>query len=211
MNIDGRKITVEIKDTIAVDQNVFDNTSTKVGTVDDIDYATGWLTVAASPLSDRELYVPFKLITFIDPHEVFLGASKDELAREYSSPPPRTTSVAGAGAAAAATTTEASGYDGAPVVVNTARVAEIRDKIGTGFEVYTSDMVFLGDVREYDATTGLMMLTKSPLSDHEMVVPITVVAEVDTGMAQVVLTASKADVQKLTPVSLVRTAAQLAG
>lgn len=211
MNIGGQTIQTVISDTIAVDQNVFDNTSTKVGTIDSIDYATGWLTIAAGTLGTHELYVPFKLITFIDPHELFLGASKDELTRDYSSPPGRTTAVAGEGAAATSTTTEPSGYDGAPVVVNAATVAEVRNKIAPGFEVYTSDMAMLGTVNQYDPTTGLMMLDKGPLSDHEVVVPITVVNEVDTSLAQVVLTASEADVKKMTPVSLVRTAAQLAG
>ncbi|MBV8528424.1 MAG: hypothetical protein JOZ75_08925 [Candidatus Dormibacteraeota bacterium] len=211
MNIGGQTVTTVIKDTIAVDQNVFDNTSTKVGVIDTIDYATGWLTIAAGPLESRELYVPFRLITFIDPHELFLGASKDELTREYSSPPQRTTAVTGKGAGAAATTTEPSGYDGAPVLVNAATVATVRDKIASGFEVYTSDMSFLGTIKEYDPTTGLMMLQKGPLSDHELVVPISVVNEVDTSEAQVVLTASEADVKKMTPVSVVRTAAQLAG
>ena len=211
MNIGGQTITVAIKDTIAVDQNVFDNASNKVGVVDTIDYATGWLTIAAGPLSGRELYVPFRLITYIDPHELFLGASKDELTREYSSPPARTTAVAGEGGEAAATTTEPSGYDGAPVVVNAASVADIRNKIAPGFEVYTSDMAMLGSINEYDPTTGLMMLQKGPLSDHEVVVPISVVNEVDTSLGQVVLTASESDVKKMTPVSLVRTAAQLAG
>ena len=211
MNIGGQAITVDIKDTVAVDQNVFDNTSTKVGTVDAIDYATGWLTIAAGALGARELYVPFRLITYIDPHELFLGVSKDELNRQYSSPPERTTSVAGEGAETASTTVEPSGYDSAPVVVNESVVADVRNKIVPGYDVYTSDMAMLGTINQYDPTTGLMMLKKGPFSDHEVVVPITVVNEVDTGLGQVVLTASEADVKKMTPVSLVRTGAQLAG
>ncbi|MBV8528732.1 MAG: hypothetical protein JOZ75_10480 [Candidatus Dormibacteraeota bacterium] len=211
MNIGGQRITVDIRDTIAVDQNVFDNTSTKVGVVDEVDQATGWLTIGAGALGLKELYVPFRLITYIDPHELFLGASKDELTKQYASPPQRKTAVVGDGTDAAAATTEPSGYDGSPVVVNAELVDDLRRKISTGYEVYTSDMASLGKIRQYDAATGLMVLDKGPLSDHEVVVPITVVDQVDKDEQQVILTASQADVAKMTPVSLVRTAAQLAG
>src|SRR5215469_9203082 len=105
MNIGGQKITVDIRDTLSVDQNVFDNTSTKVGVVDAVDRATGWVTIAAGALGTHELYVPFRLITYIDPHEPFLGASKDELNKHYSSPPQRTTAVVGGGSDASASTT----------------------------------------------------------------------------------------------------------
>jgi len=209
MNVAGR-ITTDIRDVIAVDQNVFDSTSTKVGTVDTVDIATGWLTIEANPFSERELYVPFSLITHIDPHELFLGATKDELNRDYSTPPERLTAVQGEGSGQSATTTQRSGYDGAPVVVNAARLDDLRNKISTDYEVYTSDMVDLGRVREYDATTGLMVLDKGPFS-HDVVVPISVVDEVDAEANQVVLVASEADLQRVTPVNLVRTAAKLAG
>ena len=209
MNVAGR-ITVDIRDLIAVDQNVFDNNSNKVGTVDTVDLATGWLTIEANPYSERELYVPFSLVTYIDPHELFLGASKDELSHNYATPPERVTAVQGEGASQSATTTQQSGYDGAPMVVNAARLDELRKQISTGYEVYTSDMVDLGKVREYDATTGLMVLDKGAFS-HDVVVPISVVDEVDAAMNQVILVASEADLKRVTTVNLVRTAASLAG
>ena len=209
MNVAGT-ITVDIRDTIALDQNVFDSTGTKVGTVVNIEYATGWLTVEANPLSDQAQYVPFRLITHIDPNELFLGATKDELRRDYSAPPPRTTSVQGEGGDQAATTTQPSGYDGAPLVVHQAKLSDLRDGIDTDFKVCTSDMVDLGRIREYDPATGLMVLSKGTFSKHDVVVPITLVDKVDTYMLQVVLIASEADVKRMTPVNLVRIGAQLA-
>lgn len=209
MNVSG-VITVDIRDTIASDQNVFDNTSTKVGTVLGIDLATGWFTLAKDPLAEFTLYVPFRLITFIDPHEIFLSVSKDELQRDHAAPPARTTLVEGEGGGEAATTTQPSGYNGGTVVVSETRLDDLRNNISTDFEVYTSDMVDLGRVRQYDATTGLMMLAKGPFGKHDMVVPLSVVYNVDAARGEVTLIASKADVERMKPVDLVRTAGQIA-
>lgn len=209
MNIAG-VITVDVRDTLALDQNVFDSVSTKVGEITFIDSTTGWFTIAPSILTDEAYFVPFTLITYIDPHEVFLGVTKEELQRAYTSPPPRQTSVEDT-VNPTATTTQPSGYGPGSVVVHTARVNEHREAISTGYRVFTSDMVDIGTVREYDRDAGLMVLGKGPFAAHEVVVPITVVASVDKDLEQVNLVISRADLQNLTPVSLVRTGAVLAG
>lgn len=206
MNVAGT-ITVDIRDMITADQNVLDSTGAKVGDVGDVDLATGWFTVFSGPLADQAFYVPFKLITNIDPHELFLSVSRDDLVRDYATPPARTTAVQGE----AATTTQQSGYgDGAPVVVSQTRLDAFRNKISTDFEVFTSDLTDLGRVREYDAATGLMVLAKGPFSKHDVLVPISAVYDVDAELGNVTLIASKADVERMKPVDLVRTAAQMA-
>lgn len=208
MNAAGT-ITVDIRETIALDQAVFDSTRKKVGTVDDVDLATGWLTVSIKALGEEALYVPFRLITYLDPNELFLGTTKDELHRDYASPPPRSTSVEGEGSEQVATTTQESGYDGAPVVVQRMRLDDVRDKISTDYKVFTSDMVDLGHIREYDAATGLMILDKGVFSRHDVVVPIAVVDQLDAELGHIILIASNADVQRMAAASLVRTAAEL--
>jgi hypothetical protein len=55
-----------------------------------------------------------------------------------------------------------------------------------------------------------MVLDKARPSKHHVVVPITMVDRVDAETHEVVLIASKRDVERITPVSLVRTAAKLA-
>jgi hypothetical protein len=200
-------ITVDARDMLAPMMNVFDTTSTKVGEVAGVDLGTGWIAIAPTPLSEEQYYVPITLITHIDPHELFLGATKDELKASYSTPPTRTTSVQGAGSEQTAVTTQRSGYGNESVVVLQAHVNELRDKVGTGFRVYTSDGTSLGAVRDYDAATGLMVLNKGPFSKHDIIVPITVVDVVDAALGEIRLVASKADVEHMTPVSLVRVAA----
>ncbi|MBV8528872.1 MAG: hypothetical protein JOZ75_11185 [Candidatus Dormibacteraeota bacterium] len=96
------------------------------------------------------------------------------------------------------------------MVVDRTPLNDLRNRISTGFAVYTSDGFDLGKVRAYDASTGLMMLDKAPFSKHDVVVPITVVSNVDAALGEVYLVASKADVERMTPVSLVRTATKLA-
>ena len=151
-------ITVDASDLLKPLQKVFDSDNAKVGEVTDVDLITGRVTITPTPLSAKHYYVPVSLITHIDPRELFVGVTKEELKRDYAAPPTRTTSVVGEGAAQAAVTTQPSGYSGDAVVVEQARVAELRTQIHTHFRVFTSDGVELGIVREYDPTTGLRRL-----------------------------------------------------
>jgi hypothetical protein len=209
MNVEG-VITVDVRDTLALDQNVFDSLNKKIGEVGYVDDETGWFTIAAGPMYDKQYFVPMTMVKYIDPNELFLSATKDDLQRDYSTPPPRTTSVEGEGPATTATTRQQSGYGDASVVVHQARLSDLRTMIDVDFRVYTADMVDLGKVREYDSATGLMILDKGRPSTHDIVVPITMVDRVEAESHEIVLIASKADVERITPVNLVRTAAKLA-
>jgi hypothetical protein len=204
-------ITVDVRHLLKPLQKVFDSDNTKVGEVTDIDLITGWVTITPTPLSPKHYYVPVTLITHIDQHELFLGATREELKRDYAAPPARTTSVVGEGQAQTAVTTQPSGYSGDAVVVEQARVAELRSEIRTHFRVFTSDGVEVGMVREYDPTTGLMMLNKGPFSRHDIVIPLTAVDFVDTLLGDITLVVSKADMARMTPVDLARAAAKVTG
>jgi len=209
MNVEG-VITVDVRDMLALDQNVFDSMSKEIGEVSDVDYETGWFTIAAGTLYEKQYFVPVTMVKYIDPNELFLSADEKEVQRDYSTPPPRTTSVEGEGPATTATTWQPSGYGDASVVVHQARLDDFRTMIDVGFRVCTADMVYLGKVREYDSATGLMVLDKGRSSKHDIVVPITMVDRVEAETHEIVLIASKRDVERITPVSLVRTAAKLA-
>jgi hypothetical protein len=209
MNVEGM-ITVDVPDTLALAQSVFDSMSNQIGEVSYIDYETGWFTIAAGPMYEKQCFVPMTMVKYIDPNELFLSATKEEVQRDYSTPPPRTTSVEGEGPATTATTRQQSGYGDASVVVHQARLNDLRTLIDVGFTVCTADMAYLGKVREYDSATGLMMLDKGRPSKHDIVVPITMVDRVDAETHEIVLIASRTDVERITPVSLVRTAAKLA-
>src|SRR5689334_23041521 len=132
-------LTEDIRDAIRLDQTVYDRDSDKVGSVDGIDRDTGWLMVGTNPLTGKELHIPVRLITSVDPRELYLSATRSELVREYGQPPPRSTIVGGADDRATATTTVPSGYDGAPVVVNRTLVDVVGRLITEGDHVLTAD------------------------------------------------------------------------
>src|SRR6266852_3744406 len=112
-NVEGT-ITEDISGTIAPDLTAYDLEGKKVGTVDSVDRETGWFMVSTSEFSDKDLYIPFSLITNIDPHDLFLSRSRDELRTNYTNPPARSTLVEKLDGRTTATTSEASGYDGGP-------------------------------------------------------------------------------------------------
>ena len=154
------------------------------------------------------MYVPFNLITHIDPTELYLSRSKDELRREYANPPARGTRVERVMGESVATTREASGYDGSPIVVDEARIDELRQRITDGYLVVTLDNVDLGTIKRYDRTTGWMLVGKNAEMPNDIMIPVILVSHVDGQFAEVHLAASMADLQRmqhLEPVDVVFT------
>lgn len=196
-NIDGI-ITEDVASTIALDQTVYDNDGKKVGTVDNINRDTGYLIVAINPFSEKELYVPFRLITNIDPREMYLSLSKEELRRDFSDPPPRSTLVDRVDGRETAITTEPSGYDGVPIVVEQASIDRLKRRIAVGYHVYTMEMTDIGKIKRYDPVTGWMLVEKGPQFDkHDLMVPVTVVRNVGPDSHEVFLAVSRADLDRM--------------
>jgi hypothetical protein len=199
-------ITEDVAANIVLGQTIFDNAGVRVGTVDDVDRATGWITVETNPFSDTDLYIPLKLVTNIDPHELYLSQSKDEVRRDYANPPARRTHVETILGEKVATTRQLSGYDDSPLVVDEANVDKIRKRVTVGDLVLTSDQIDLGTIKRYDDATGWMMIGKGLQARNDLMVPITVVSHVDRNVAEVYLAASRADLrgmQHLEPVDVV--------
>ena len=206
MNDQNDTITEDIANSIAMGQIIYDVESERVGAVDDVDRVTGWFKAEVNPFSDKELYIPFKLITNIDPKEVYLSRTKDELRRNYTNPPARTTRVDTVLGEKVATTREASGYDGAPIVVDQANVEQNRKRIGEGYHVMTSDSVDVGNIKQYDPTTGWMLIGKTALSRNELLIPVAVVSRVERDFGEVYLAVSASDLsamKHLEPVDVV--------
>lgn len=203
-NIDGI-ITEDIRRTIALGQTVYDRLSKRVGTVDMLDRERGYFLVEPAPFSDREkpfsdkdLYVPFHLITNIDPRELYVSVSRDELQRDYANPPPRSTVVVDENGREVATTMQSSGYTGAPIVVERVRIDRLKTRIAAGDHVFTSELTDLGTIKRYDPVTGWMLVEKGVLSDkHDLMVPVTVVDDVNCDSHEVYLALSQADLQRM--------------
>jgi hypothetical protein len=199
-------ITEDVAGNIVLGQTIFDNAGARVGSVDDVDRHTGWITAETNPFSDKDLYIPFKLVTSIDPHELYLSQSREKLRQDYSNPPVRNTHVETILGENIATTLQPSGYDGSPLVVDEANVDKIRKRVTVGDLVLTSDQVDLGTIKRYDGATGWMMIGKGLQARNDLMVPISVVSHVDRDVAEVYLATSRADLrgmQHLEPVDVV--------
>lgn len=190
-------VTQSVGDELIPEQTVYDITGEKVGEVDEIDRETGWFTVELNPLTDKSLYIPFKLVTTIDPKELYLSATKAALHREFSNPPARVTTVHTVDGQQIATTRQASGYDGTAIVVDEVNIDKVSKGIGEGYVVITSDDVSLGTIKRYDAVTGWVLVGKTALSRYDLVVPVSVVSRIDRQFGAVHLAVSAADLKAM--------------
>ena len=208
MTITTGEVTEDVASTIAIGQSVYDNEGTKVGSVDGIDRDTGYMVVLTSPFSEKYVSVPFRLVTNIDPRELYLANSSADIHRDYASPPARSTTVENWAGRETATTTEASGYDGEPVVVDKARIDHLKRCIEIGDHVFTSDMADLGRIEEYDQGTGWMTIQQGPISKSRMMVPVAVVYDVNRDMREVYLSESRDDLKRYQRLESVNAVAQ---
>jgi hypothetical protein len=201
-----RIIGVDVTETIQTGHRVSDSTNAKVGEVAEVDRETGWMTIATDPLTEESIYVPFSLVTNIDQRELYLAGSRDELHRAYSERPPRSTEVTETGGKTTATTSQPNGYDGTPMVVKRTDLDQVRRSLQTGDGVRTADGAYLGTLKQYDPTTGFMMVERGVLSRHDLLLPVAIVDHVDKEWREVRLVSNRDDLlrmQNLEPVNVV--------
>lgn len=202
MTNDDGTITLTIREFMDYGLEVFDPESKKVGSVYNYDHATGYMQVRPHAFSESFLYIPFRDITHIDPREMFISKSTWDAHREYASPRPRDTFVEKRKNPdtgeddSRAITTEPNGYDGAPVVVETANIGQLAHHIAPGFRVYTSEMEDLGPIRQYDRATGEMLVKRGTFPNQTLVVPLAVVNGVDREDRKVYLAVSSTDLER---------------
>lgn len=199
-------VTENIRNTIVPGQRVYGSDGETVGWVDNVYHETDYFTVQArpspekrdNPLALHRFYVPFRLITNIDPRELYLSVARDDLDRDYANPPARSTFVEDVDGREVATTTESSGYSGAPIVVERVRIDQLKKRIAIGDHVFTSESTDLGAVKQYDSLTGWMLVERgAPWNTRDLMVPVTVVDDVDRQTRAVYLVSSEADLQRM--------------
>lgn len=197
---------ISIRDTIKPGLSVYDREAKIVGTVWQIHRVPGYFTVQVHPLpqkmdnpfGEKYLHIPFSLITSIDPRELFLSISRDEVRRDYASPPPRSTRIEEEYGGGVAVTTEPSGYDGTPIVGRRARIDELTKYIEAGDRVYSSDPTELGTIKHFDPATGWMQITRDTLlNEPTLRVPVAIVDAVNRNKHEVYLVWSQADLQRM--------------
>lgn len=193
----ARTITEDLIEGVKPGLSVFDMDAGRIGYVDAADPDRGWFRVNTDPLDLKPLWIPYRLVTNVDKRELLVSATKEDLRKEYSQPPARSTAVTTGGGRTIATTTEPSGYDGSAVEVATVDVDNVRERIFSGYHVWTSDRHELGITKRYDPMTGFLQVRRGLLPGRDVLLPVTLVADVDKEAGNVTLVVSDADIRRM--------------
>jgi hypothetical protein len=117
---------------------VYDSNGDNVGDVTMYSTTAGYLMVGHGAIDQKDLYIPFRLIRSIDPHDHFLTESKETLLANYTQPPKNSALseqrlVVGPGGALRSQQRDVqmvpSGYDGLPETTNSVDVQDVTDRL----------------------------------------------------------------------------------
>jgi sporulation protein YlmC with PRC-barrel domain len=167
---------------------VYDMNGDTVGDVKMYSTAAGYLMVGHGAFDQKDLYVPFRLIRSIDPHDLFLSEPKETLLANYTQPPTISTVseqrlVVGPGGAVTSEQRDVqlvqSGYDGLPATTNSVDVQDVTDRLAVGMAVYDVDGERLGDVSQYDIPRRLLVVEKGIFNPHVLFVPFSAIQSVN--------------------------------
>jgi hypothetical protein len=179
---------------IKVGLTVYDADGSKVGFVDQVDKHHGWMLVRAGAADQKKLWIPYRFVKSVDEREIFVTALKAWLEADFNHPPARSTTVTMAKGRSVATTTEASGYNEEPVVTSEVDLDHIRQLLAVDQQVWTSDDVSVGVIKNFDKQGRYFVVEEGRLSiKHSVLVPVALVADVDRVAAETTLAVSKAD------------------
>ena len=73
----------DILNSITIGQMVYDAEGEKVGTVDAVGRVNACMRIETNPFSEPALCIPIELIRSIDPRELFLSLTLEDLRRNY--------------------------------------------------------------------------------------------------------------------------------
>lgn len=187
----------ELRSAVTAGVDVLDSVGNRVGYVTEADPVRGWMKVNTDSFDLDRLFIPYRLVTRVDPYALTMSVGENELRTYYGDPPARTTSVCLTGAKSTATTTQPSGYDDSTVTVTSVDLDAMKALIVPGYKVWTYDQVEVGSLKRYDDATGYMLIEKGSFSKHEMVVPLSMVSGVYDDSRAIQLVSSAADLRRL--------------
>jgi hypothetical protein len=167
---------------------VYDANRDRVGDVKMYSTTAGYLMVGHGVFNQKDLYIPFRLIRSIDPHDLFLSESKETLIAHYTQPPKISTVseqrlVIGSTGALISEKRDVqmvqSGYDGLPATTNSVDVANVTDRLAVGMAVYDVEGERLGDVSQYDIPRRLLAVEKGIFNPRVLFVPFSAIQSVN--------------------------------
>jgi hypothetical protein len=191
-----KTISEDVGRAVKVGLTVFDDDGSTIGYVDETDKTHGWMVVRTGALDQKKLWVPYRLVRSVDDREIFLTMLKGAVEAEFKSPPARNTRLAEKEGRTVAITTEPSGFDREPVVTSEIDLGQIKNRLAVGQQVWTSDDVAVGRIKDFDSQGRYIVLEAGHLSiKHDLLVPIALVADVDREAAEATLAVSNADLE----------------
>ena len=184
---------------------VFDVNGERIGGVKMYSTSAGYLFVGSGALGQKDLYIPFRLIHRIDQQGIALSEPKDTLTARYTEPPATHTIVEqqfepGPHRDMMPQVYEEqvvqSGYDVSLTAVSSIELGSITERLSVGLAVYDVDGVRLGDITQYDADRGLLMVEKGIFKPTVLIVPVSSISRIDRDALSVYLSLPKADFLK---------------
>jgi hypothetical protein len=167
---------------------VYDDNGDRVGDVKMFSVVAGYLMVGKGPFGATNLYVPFRLIRTIDPHELYLSTSKATLEAQYTEPPKitnvnETRLVFGPQGTMTTRTSQVqmvqSGYDAEQISVSATDLRAMAQRLAIGMTVYDAEGVRLGEITQYDTPRGLMVVESGIFKPRVLFVPFGAIQSAD--------------------------------
>jgi hypothetical protein len=183
---------------------IYDMNDQIVGSVKMYSVAAGYLVVDHGA-GGQYLYLPFRLIRSIDPHEMYLNIAKAGLAAQYGQPPAiktetETRLVPGPHGVMTQQTQQVqvveSGYDRTPANLNRIDATSTAEQLAVGMAVVDAEGVRLGDITQIDVPRSLMVVEKGHFKPTVMFVPISAVMHIDRHLLKVDLSLPSDVLQK---------------
>lgn len=169
---------------------VYDLNGDKVGDVKMFSTAAGYLMVGRGAIKEQDLYIPFRLIQSIDPHDIFVSETNDNLKAHYTNPPTISTIVENRLVTGPTGTMTShpyevqmveSGYDGKQAKLGSVNIDKISDRLAVGMAVYDVDGLRVGDITQYDTSRSLMVVEKGIFNPKALLVPFSAIQDIDLG------------------------------
>ena len=167
---------------------VYDSNGDRVGDVKMYSTTAGYLMVGHGAFNQQDLYIPFRLIRSIDPHDLFLSEPKETLIATYAQPPKISTVserrlVIGPTGALMSEQRDVqrveSGYDGLPATTNSVDVQDMADRLVVGMAVYDVEGERLGDISQYDVPRRLLVVEKGIFHPRVLFVPFSAIETIN--------------------------------
>lgn len=167
---------------------VFDLNGETVGGVTGYSVTSGYLMVGDGGFNSESLFIPFRFIERINEQGISLTMLKDALAKQYGAPPVIQTVVENRFVPgphgdtlpqAVEVQVVQSGYDGAPLTLDSFELSDIAERLSVGLVVYDVDGVRLGDIAQYDPRRQFLVVEKGIFNPTMKVVPFSAIDRID--------------------------------